>query len=56
MRAARAGAGLLDLHQAADIEELQGMLRDAVRLFFENEQDRPRVIRLHYVHDLVIAA
>jgi hypothetical protein len=34
--------------QAADIEELQGMLRDAVRLFFEHEQDRPRVIRLHY--------
>ncbi len=32
--------------QAENLDELQGMLRDAVRLFFENELERPRVIRL----------
>jgi hypothetical protein len=42
--------------QGADMAELQEMIRDAVRLYFENETDRPSVIRLHYVQDTVIAA
>ena len=39
--------------QAATLEELQEMLRDAVRCHFE-EAARPRVIRLHLVRDEVI--
>jgi hypothetical protein len=42
--------------QGADMEKLQDMIRDAVRLYFENEDDRPSVIRLHYVQEVVIAA
>lgn len=39
--------------QAATLEELKEMLRDAVRCHFE-EAARPRVIRLHLVRDEVI--
>lgn len=42
--------------QGADMEELQAMIRDAVRLYFQDTADRPSVIRLHYVQDTVIAA
>jgi hypothetical protein len=42
--------------QGADLTELQDMLRDAVRLYFKDENERPRVIRLHYVQEVVIAA
>lgn len=42
--------------QAADIENLREMLRDAVRCHFPNEQLRPKVIRLHIVRDEVIAS
>ena len=40
--------------QAGTIDELKAMLQDAVRCHFE-ENDRPRVIRLHLVKDEVIA-
>ena len=40
--------------QADTIDELKAMLQDAVRCHFE-ENDRPRVIRLHLVKDEVIA-
>jgi hypothetical protein len=40
--------------QAETIEELKTMLQDAVRCHFE-ENERPRVIRLHLVKDEVIA-
>ena len=40
--------------QAETIDELKAMLQDAVRCHFE-EEDRPRVIRLHLVKDEVIA-
>jgi hypothetical protein len=36
--------------QAATLEELKEMLRDAVRCHFE-EAARPRVIRLHLISD-----
>jgi len=42
--------------QGADMEELQGMIRDAVKLYFERETERPSIIRIHYVQDVVIAA
>lgn len=36
-------------------EELEQMVRDAVRCHFEPEQQAPKLIHLHYVHDEVIA-
>jgi hypothetical protein len=41
--------------QAETLEELKGMIQDAVRCHF-NEETRPRVIRLHVVKDEVIPA
>ena len=41
--------------EADDIAGLRDALRDAVRCHFE-DADRPKVIRLHLVHDEVIAA
>jgi predicted RNase H-like HicB family nuclease len=40
--------------QAETMDELKAMLQDAVRCHFE-ENERPRVIRLHLVKDEVIA-
>lgn len=39
--------------QAESLEELKAMLQDAVRCHFEDDE-RPRVIRLHLVKDEVI--
>ena len=41
--------------QADSVEELQENIRDAVNCHFD-EGDKPTVIRLHFVHDEVIAA
>ena len=41
--------------EADDIESLHEMVRDAVRCHFDEGQ-RPRVIRLHFVKEDVIAA
>ena len=41
--------------EAEDLQELRGQVRDAVRCHFEEGQG-PRVIRLHFVHEEVIAA
>ena len=40
--------------QASDESELRAMVRDAVRCHFE-EHERPRLIRLRFVRDEVIA-
>lgn len=40
--------------EADTLDELRVMLRDAVSCHFD-EADRPRIIRLHYVRDEVIA-
>lgn len=40
--------------QADTLEELRSMVQDAVRCHFE-EEDRPRVIRLHLVKDEVLS-
>jgi predicted RNase H-like HicB family nuclease len=41
--------------QAETIEELHANVRDAVRCHFDND-DVPKMIRLHFVRDEVIAA
>jgi hypothetical protein len=41
--------------EADTLEQLRDAVRDAVRCHFD-EADRPRAIRLHFVHDEVIAA
>lgn len=42
--------------QADDLDSLKHMVRDAVRCHFPDEKLRPKLIRLHYVRDEVIAA
>jgi hypothetical protein len=42
--------------EADDLDLLQAALRDAVLCHYEDEADRPRVIRLHFVRDSLIAA
>jgi len=40
-----------------DLDHLREMVRDAVRCYFDDDDpDRPKLIRLHLVHDEVIAA
>lgn len=41
--------------EADDLDQLRVMIRDAVRCHFD-EDNRPKVIRLHLVRDEVIAA
>lgn len=41
--------------EADDLESLRGQVRDAVRCHFEEGQG-PKVIRLHFVREEVIAA
>lgn len=41
--------------QAETLDELKTMVRDALRCHFDREEDIPPVIRLHFVHDEVIA-
>lgn len=40
--------------QANTFDELRAMVQDAVRCHFE-EEERPRLIRLHYVKDEVLS-
>jgi len=41
--------------EADDLDQLRAMVRDAVMCHFEEEEDRPRVLRLHLVHDELLA-
>ena len=41
--------------EADTIEELKVMIKDAVQCHF-NEQDMPRLIRLHYIKEEIMAA
>jgi hypothetical protein len=41
--------------QAETRDDLEQMVRDAVRCHFEPEATSPKLIHLHYVHDEVIA-
>ena len=42
--------------QAEDMASLREMVRDAVRCHFPDAMARPKMIRLHFVSDEVIAA
>ena len=42
--------------QGENWEDLRKMVKDAVACHFEKESERPKVIRLHYVRDEVLAA
>ncbi len=42
--------------QADDIASLREMVRDAVHCHFPDDQNRPKLIRLHIVRDEVIAS
>ena len=42
--------------QADDVEALREAVRDAVRCHYPDTDQRPRMIRLHFVRDEVIAA
>jgi predicted RNase H-like HicB family nuclease len=42
--------------QADSLEELRAMVRDAVACYFDDPSHAPKVIRLHYVRDEVLAA
>jgi len=42
--------------EADDLARLREAARDAVRCHFPSEEERPRVIRLHRVHEDVFAA
>jgi predicted RNase H-like HicB family nuclease len=41
--------------QADTVEELRAMIRDAVRCHFDDPEKRPKMIRLHFCRDEVIA-
>jgi len=42
--------------QAETWEELRELVRDAVLCHFEDASTRPKIIRLHFVRDEVVAA
>lgn len=42
--------------QADSIEALRELVRDAVQCHYPDEHNRPKLIRLHIVHDEVIAS
>ena len=41
--------------EADDLPQLREAVRDAVRCHFEDEDARPRIIRLHFTREEVIA-
>ncbi len=41
--------------QAETVEELRAMVRDAVSCFFDDPEKAPKLIRLHFVRDEVLA-
>ena len=41
--------------QADSLDELRKNIREAVSCHFDNEEERPRLIRLHFTRDEVLA-
>jgi predicted RNase H-like HicB family nuclease len=41
--------------QAETVEELRSRVREAVECFFDDPSQAPRIIRLHFVRDEVLA-
>jgi hypothetical protein len=42
--------------EADDMEAMKKSIRDAVFCHFEDQDDRPKIIRLHYVKEEILAA
>jgi predicted RNase H-like HicB family nuclease len=42
--------------QGETLEELRAMVRDAVRCYFDEAKSAPKVIRLHFVREEVLAS
>ena len=42
--------------EADDADALKINVKDAVVCHFENKEDRPRIIRLHYIKEEIVAA
>ena len=42
--------------QGDTLEEVRAMIKEATACHFENESERPRIIRLHFVRDEVLTA
>jgi predicted RNase H-like HicB family nuclease len=42
--------------QGETMDELRAAILDAVECHYDNPEDRPAVIRIHYVHDEVLAS
>lgn len=44
------------IHTQGDtLEELRSMVKDAVACYFDDNEEAPRMIRLHFVRDEVLA-
>ncbi len=41
--------------QAETVDELKEMVRDAIACYFDEEDEKPSLIRLHFVRDEVLA-
>lgn len=41
--------------QGKNLEELRTMVREAVDCYFDEKMEAPKMIRLHFVHDEVLA-
>lgn len=41
--------------EADDLPSLEENVRDAIRCHFDNEDERPRIVRLHFTREQVIA-
>lgn len=41
--------------QGNTVEELRSMVKDAVRCYFDESMEAPKIIRLHFVRDEVLA-
>lgn len=41
--------------EADDLQDLQSELRDAVLCHFKDETERPKIIRMHFVRDELLA-
>jgi len=42
--------------QGEDWDDLRVMVKDAVACYFDKDDERPKIIRLHYVQDEVLAS
>ena len=41
--------------QGETVEEVRAMVKDAVRCYFDESMETPKIIRLHFVRDEVLA-